>query len=145
MTTVLTLLRQWSDLPAPSLDDLVGTWRAEFVTPLHHIAPVGLGLVGLPRWYGKRFELDGDALAGVNLLIAKDGGFEERLPMRAALGVSAKDGQPAGVITYAADAPRPWRWIRDEVRVLQNRSLVGMSATSAAPSLGLPFLLVPKR
>ena len=142
MTNVLTLLHQWSDLPAPSLDDLVGTWRAEFVAPLRHVAPVGLGLIGLPRWYGKRFEWDGDGLAGVNLLNAKGGGFEERLPMRATLGVSAKDGQPAGVITYAADAPRPWRWIRDEVRVVSDRSMVGLTFVAHLPaSGGQPFML----
>jgi len=143
MTNALTLLRQWSDLPALTLDDLVGTWRAEFVAPLRHVAPAGLGLIGLPRWYGKRFEAGGDGLVGVNLLRAPDGGFEEHLPMRATIGISTKDGNPAGVITYAPDASRPWRWIRDDVRVRADGILVGMSVVDRPilRGLGLPFLL----
>lgn len=142
MTNALTLIRQWSDLPAPTLDDLVGTWKAEFVPPLRHIAPVGLGLIGLPRWYGKRFIRDEEGLAGVNLVTATDCGFEERLPMRVALGTSVKDGRLAGVITYADDAPRPWRWVRDEVRVVSRSRLAGATFVDGLPSwTGQTFIL----
>ncbi|MCX6396334.1 MAG: hypothetical protein NTV23_07615 [Propionibacteriales bacterium] len=140
------LIRTWSGLPAPELDDLVGVLRAEFVAPLRHVAPAGLGLVGLPRWHGKRFAWAGPAeLTGVNLIRSTHvgGGFEERLAMRAVLGRGLADGRPAVVITYAADAPRPWRWVRDEVRVGGDGTLVGMSYVDR-PLLrrgGLPFLL----
>lgn len=145
MTNALTLLRQWSDLPAPSLDDLVGTWRAEFVPPLRHIAPVGLGLIGLPRWYGKRFEWDGpQGLIGTNLIRTRDGSDgEERLIMRVTLGRSTRDGLPVAVVTYATDAAPPWRWIRDELRGIGGGSVVGLSYVyaPAVRTLGLPFLL----
>lgn len=143
MTNALALIRQWSDLPAPSLDDLVGTWKAEFVPPLRHIGPIGLGLMGLPRWYGKRFEWDGDELAGVNLVRSNDSGLQERLSMRAVMGVSAKDRKTVGVITYGPDAPIPWRWIRDEVRCDDSGALVGMSFLDVpgVRGSGLPFFL----
>jgi len=149
MTSMLALLRVWSDLPAPEIDDLVGDFRAEFVKPLRHLAPAGLGLLGLPRWYGKRFapSLDGGPGStpyGINILRPKGAGaFEERLPMRVVAGTGLTDGRPAIVVTYAADAPRPWRWVRDELRAGPEGALVGMSYVDR-PLLrraGLPFLL----
>jgi cholesterol oxidase len=53
------------------------------------------------------------------------------------------DGRPSVVVTYAADGPRPWRWVRDELRVGSDGVLVGMSYVDR-PVLrrgGLPFLL----
>lgn len=146
MSGVPALVRAWSSLPAPALDDVVGDLRAEFVPPLRHVAPVGLGLVGLPRWHGKRFVRSGPhELAGVNLVRARDGSgsLEERLPMRAVLGTGLADGRPAVVVTYPDNGPRPWRWVRDELRVRSDGVLVGMSYVDR-PVLrrgGLPFLL----
>ncbi|MDP2774246.1 MAG: hypothetical protein Q8O61_11900 [Nocardioides sp.] len=150
MTGVPALLRAWSTLPAPALDDVVGTLRAEFVAPLRHVAPAGLGLVGLPRWHGKRFARSGPGeLHGVNLVRSRDGSgtLEERLTMRAVLGEGLADGLPVVVVTYAADGPRPWRWVRDELRVGRDGVLVGMSYVDR-PLLrrgGLPFLLHPQQ
>jgi len=146
VTGAIRLVRGWSELPAPALHDVEGTLRAEFVTPLRQVAPVGLGLVGLPRWHGKRFAAStGFALDGVNLVRARDGSgtLEERLPMRAVLGSGVADGLPAVVVTYAADGPRPWRWVRDELRVGRDGSLVGMSYVDRPllRRVGLPFLL----
>lgn len=149
MTGVPALMRVWSSLPAPALDEVVGTLRAEFVAPLRHAAPKGLGLVGLPRWHGKKFVRSGPTeLVGVNLVRARDGSgsFEERLTMRAVLGEGLADGLPAVLVTYAADGPRPWRWVRDELRVGHDGVLVGMSYVDR-PLLrrgGLPFLLHPE-
>jgi cholesterol oxidase len=146
VTGVAALVRAWSSLPAPALDDLVGVLRAEFVAPLRHVAPLGLGLVGLPRWHGKRFATSGPGeLAGVNLVRARDGSglLEERLPMRAVLGLGVADGLPVVVVSYPVDGPRPWRWVRDELRVGRDGVLVGMSYVDR-PLLrrgGLPFLL----
>jgi cholesterol oxidase len=143
---VYALRRTWSGLAAPALDDVVGVLRAEFVTPLRHIAPAGLGLVGLPGWHGKRFAWSGPAeLSGVNLVRSRNGTgvLEERLRMRAVLGEGLADGRPAAVVTYAADGPRPWRWVRDELRFRSDGVLVGMSYVDR-PVLrrgGLPFLL----
>lgn len=151
MTAMPALMRAWSELPAPAVDDLVGDFRAEFVRPLRHLAPAALSMVGLPRWYGKRFAPASDGgpdtvLDGINLLRPKGGGsFEERLPMRVVVGTGLADGRPAVVVTYAADAPRPLRWVRDELRTGHGGALVGMSYVDrpALRRAGLPFLLIP--
>jgi hypothetical protein len=143
---ILSLRREWSTLMAPPPAELVGDLQASFVAPLKHVAPAGLGLIGLPRWHGKRFRLEGDRLVGVNLLRASggSGGLEETLPMTAMLSASWADGLPAVAVSYAADAPRPWRWVRDELRVRSDGNLVGMTFVGL-PGLralgGTPFLL----
>jgi cholesterol oxidase len=145
MTSLLTLRRSWSSLTCPQLDSLVGDLEASFVAPLRKIAPAGLGLIGLPDWFGKRFAASGDALEGVNL-VRRPGGLEPTLPMTARVGTSYADGRPAVVISYAADAPRPWRWVRDEVRAGGDGTLVGMTYVDV-PGLraagGTPFILTP--
>ena len=148
---VLALVREWGALPAPDLASLrtevAGDLRASFVRPLTRLAPAGLGLVGLPRWQGKRFRDDVDGgLAGTNLLRRGDGALAEVLAMRATVGPSLADGRPAVVVAYAADARRPWRWVRDELRQRPDGTLLGMTWVDV-PLLrrlpGTPFLLTP--
>lgn len=145
------LRRTWSTLDAPELADVIGDLEASFVgAPLRTIAPRGLALVGLPRWWGKRFTPGADAAAldGINLVRRSHGsGLAETLPMTARIGPSLADGAPALVISYAADAPRPWRWIRDEARPWGDGTLLAMTFVDArglrrAP--GTPFVLTPR-
>jgi hypothetical protein len=142
-STVLTLRREWSDLRAPERGELVGDLKASFVAPLRRVAPAGLGLIGLPRWYGKRFRLEDDGLAGVNLL-RTDEGLEETLPMAAAVEPSWTDGRPCVAVSYRDDARRPWRWVRDEVRIRPDGTFVGMTYVGLRGLRalgGTPFLL----
>ena len=72
-TNVLTLRRQWSDLRPLETDavlhDAVGDLEASFVAPLTHVALPGLALLGLPRWYGKRFRRTAaGSIDGANLV-----------------------------------------------------------------------------
>lgn len=140
---VLMLRREWGSLRAPRLDDLTGDLAAQFVRPLRRVAPAGLGLVGLPRWYGKRFTRRGDVLGGTNL-VRSGPGLRQVLPMTAAPGRSLLDGRPAVVVSYAPDARRPWRWVRDELRERPDGVVVGMTVLDV-PVLrrlgGAPFLL----
>lgn len=140
------LRARWSHLPAPRLEDAVGDWEASFVgAPLRAVAPRGLGVIGLPGWYGKRFAVGDDDLAldGVNLVRSGEG-LRTTLPMRAAIGSSFAGGGPALVITYAKDARKPWPWVRDEARVWADGTLLAMTFVSA-PGLrrlpGTPFVL----
>lgn len=147
-TSLIGLRRSWIDLPPAALDTLVGDQEASFVAPLKQIAPLGLGLIGLPRWYGKRFRARHDgALSGVNLLRAGRGAsnaLQETMPMVVREGISLLDGRPAVVIEYAPGTRRPWPWVRDELRQLPDGSLVGMTIVDL-PVLrllgGTPFLL----
>lgn len=142
--TVLSLRRAWSTFEPMAPEDLVGDLRASFVAPLRKVAPVGLGLVGLPRWYGKRFRQQADRVEGVNLLRGADGGLEEVMPMSLTLGLSLVDGLPALVVAYAPGTRKPWPWVRDELRRRPDGTVVGMTVVDL-PVLrrtgGTPFLL----
>ncbi|AXT84605.1 hypothetical protein C6I20_04950 [Aeromicrobium sp. A1-2] len=143
------LRRAWWTLDEPRLTDLCGTFEATYVgRTLQTVAPRGLALVGLPRWFGKHFDSpDGEstALEGRNLLRTVDGSaLTATLPMRATLAASLADGGPALVVTYPADAPRPWRWVRDEFRPWEDSVLLGLTFVDRvglrhAP--GTPFVL----
>jgi cholesterol oxidase len=143
-TSLGALRRRWGALPAPPVEALLGTRRAVFVGPraLRAVAPRGLGLLGLPRWFGKRFEATAAGVHGVNLL-HDDGGLRAHLEMRADIEASRLDGAPALVVTYEQDAPLPWRHIRDEFRALEDGTLLGMTVLDVpgVRKAGTPFLL----
>ena len=107
--SVRSVRRSWSDLSALAPTDVLGDLQASCVAPLRTVAPQGLGLIGLRRWYGKRFRTDGSAVVGVNL-VHRDGRLVETLPMTVQLGISLADGLPALVVSYPPTAPRPWPW-----------------------------------
>ncbi len=147
-TSLAGLNRLWKALPSPDADALLGTHAATFVGPamLRATAPRILGLLGLPRWYGKRFLQTPDGLQGVNLL-HKDGAFREHLHMDAVVQPSRLDGVPALIVTYAADAPLPWRHIRDEFRALDANTLLGMTVLDrpGVRRVGAPFIVARVR
>ena len=136
------LRRLYEHLPAPDLDGAIGDWRATFLgpAPLRALAPAGVARAGLPGWQGKRFWAtpDGGGLEGTNVVT---GGT--RLSMRLVVEASKLDGRPCGVISYAHDAPLPWRAVRDEVRVLDADRLLAVSLLDlpGAGAGALPFLL----
>ncbi len=138
-TSLAKLAKLWSVLPAPAPPDLEGDWHASFVGPklLQAIAPRGVAKAGLPDWLGKRFDAHGH---GTNLV---DGGTREHLAMTARNEPSAIDGREVLLVSYALDAPLPWRHVRDELRALPDGRLLGMSAVRIGrlPTRGLPFVL----
>lgn len=142
-TTLLGLKRAWSGLEVPLLGDLEGDHEASFVAPLRTVAPAGLGLVGLPKWFGKRIRAAGHPEAGVNLLRTPSG-LVETMPMELRLGPSLADGQTCVVVTYPAKTRKPWPWVRDELRLLHDGRLLGMTYVDL-PLLraagGTPFIL----
>jgi cholesterol oxidase len=142
------LRKLWAALPAPAPEDLVGVHRAVFVgpRPLRRISPQGLGLIGLPDWYGKKFEAGPNGvLPGVNLLRQGDDdrNLVEYLEMAAQIEPSVLDGAPVLVSTYGQQAPLPWRHVRDEFRLLGAGQLLGMAVFDrpAFRRVGLPFAL----
>ncbi|MCU0268977.1 MAG: GMC oxidoreductase [Acidimicrobiales bacterium] len=143
--------RRYAALPAPVLDDLVGTHEAAFVGPtvLRRIASPGLGLVGLPRWFGKRFEppTEGDELRGVNLLRPVEGrragDLVASMPMTARLEPSWHDGFTCLAVHYGPRERLPWRRVRDEFRRLDADTLLGMTFVDlpGVRRRGTPFIL----
>ncbi|MBW9215457.1 hypothetical protein KV102_11455 [Mumia sp. zg.B53] len=148
-TTVRSLRHAWSTLQPLAPEEVIGDLEASFVAPLRTVAPWGLGLVGLPRWYGKRFEADhatgsgSQTVRGVNLVRDSSAGLREVLPIQLSVGTSLADGGLALVVSYAADAPRPWRWVRDELRGAPDGTIVGMTFVDRPllRRVGAPFLL----
>jgi len=131
----------------PVLADLVGRHRAEMVGPfwMRRSAPLLLAATGMPGWMGKQFaapsSADARELVGHNL-VDDHGIAEPSLPMTARLGTSRLDDRSAIVLTYAPDAPFPWRNVVDEVRPVGDGRLLGLSYNIVpGVPVGAPFLL----
>jgi uncharacterized protein len=140
------LQRAFREAPTPELGRLVGSHEAEFVGPawLRLPGPLTMRLTGMPGWCGKAFHVPangGDSLEGENLL-RRHGRLEGSIPMSAEVAPSRVDGRPALVVSYPPDAPRPWRDVNDELRPLDERTLLGLTfGIPGAPKGGSPFLL----
>lgn len=132
----------FSTLQAPTADMCSGFYRAEFIGPwwLRLIAGPSVALSGLPGWQGKQFLTSATA---TNVL-RKKGKTTHALSMRAVSGASQVDGKHGVALHYGIDAPVPWRWIRDEIRVVDAQRILGMTVIKLPVlwRLSFPFLLV---
>lgn len=131
----------YTRLAAPPPDALVGRFRATFIGPLwlRLTARPGLALGGLRGFWGK--ELHGPGVA--RNLLARREGIVTGLPMNLAAARSVIDGAPCFELTYPPGSPFPFERVRDELRVVDGATLMGMTFVDApiARTLGLPFLL----
>lgn len=131
--------------PEPTLEDLVGEHTAQFIGPglLRSVAPLGLRLLGMPGWCGKRFDPDTSdgVLRGANR--ARPGGsgpVVDSIPITARVAPSRIDGRVALVVVYPPDARFPWPRVVDELRPFGTDVLLGM--TLWIPGLVVtPFML----
>lgn len=141
MHRLQTIRRCFADLPLPNRDFCQGVFHARFIGPawLRLTARPSIAISGMPGWKGKRF-LSPDR--AINVLECRDG-HHERLIMRCEETASLVDGRPALAFVYGNNAPMPWRWIRDEFRVLDSRTLLAMTIIDLPMLRGLsfPFLL----
>ena len=136
----------------PRLDMLVGTHQAWVAGPpwLRAATQQLLDRTGMPGWWGKQFDA---AEPGTSVLVGRTltgppPGLSSSLPMTARAGPSRLDGRPALLLGYPPEAGRLWRAVADEVRVVEDGLLIGLSFVDALPlPWGLPFLLrrVPAR
>jgi hypothetical protein len=141
--SVRVLRRAFRDAPSPELAALVGTHEAEFAGWLRLGGPLAMRLTGMPGWLGKAFRAraGADMLEGENLLLRR-GRLVESIPMTAKIAPSRVDGRPALVITYPPDARWPHRRVTDELRPLDECTLLGLSfGLPLAPRGGAPFVL----
>lgn len=135
------LAQRFVTLPAPSGAALSGFYRSRFIGPwwLRLSAGPSVALAGLPGWQGKRFIT---ATQATNVLL-RQGERSDCLSMSCAVTDSVIDGRPVAALCYGADAPRPWRWVRDELRQLDAGTLMGMTVIELPllRHLSFPFLL----
>ncbi|MGV9668119.1 hypothetical protein ACWDUL_22475 [Nocardia niigatensis] len=128
----------------PSLSEVSGRLEAELAGPalVRAVAPIAFRLTGLADWWGKdlRPVPGGQELAGHNL--AGPRGERTTLPLSATVGPSRLDGAPAMVLSYPPDAPFPWRRVVDELRILPDGTVLGLTfGLPLTPRDGSPFLL----
>ncbi len=128
-------------LPPPEDGGLAGIFRAEFVGPgwLRTTAPVALGLSGLGGGWGKQFDGSG---RGINI-VHRAGSLAHALPVAMTVADSLVDRRPCLKVTYPAGSPVPWPWVMDELRFLDDDTLLGLTIVNARPlrRVAFPFLL----
>lgn len=146
MHSVKALRAAYRSALEPTVDDLVGEFRGEFIGPawLRTVGPASMRLGRMPGWWGKRFgraEQGNSPLSGVNLVKSR-AGITDSVPMVADVGTSRIDGRLALMIGYPIDAPFPWPRVTDELRPFGDDALLGMTfgIPGSLPG-GTPFLL----
>lgn len=136
----------FSSLPPPAPAMRRGFFRASFIGPawLRASGRPSVGLSGLPGWQGKKF-LDADNATNV---LKRGDALVEALAMRVTPGRSQVDGRPGVALHYVpgADgkpAPIPWRWVRDEMRAVDDNTLLGFTVIDLPllRRVAFPFLL----
>lgn len=120
---------------------LDGFYRANFIGPwwLRATAPPSLKFSGLSGWQGKKF-LSKDSATNI---LKTQKGFKEKLEMSCRQVHSAVDGRLVIALTYPANAPLPWRWVVDEMRQLDDSTLLCMTVFNLPilKHFPLPFIL----
>lgn len=140
-----TLKALFSSLPPPHAGMRHGFFRASFIGPawLRVTGRPSVALSGLPGWQGKKFLNADDA---TNVLL-KGGTVREALAMRVTPGLSQVDGKPGLALHYVPQqgkpAPLPWRLVRDELRAVDDNTILGMTVIDLPllRLLAFPFLL----
>ncbi len=140
------LRKLFATLPAPAAGQRRGFFRATFIGPafIRLTARPTLEITGLPGWQGKKFLNPDDA---TNIL-ATGNTTREHLAMRVTPVTSYADGKPGLALTYPPQggkaAPAPWRWVRDEIRQLDENTILAFTFVDLPllRHLGFPFLLV---
>jgi hypothetical protein len=145
MDTNSLSLKQFRDLfaslPVPELASIRGVYRAVFVGPgwLRASAGPALALSGLGGWWGKEFSPYGTA---VNIVL-RAGKFSTRFPMKLIKAKSFIDGKDGLAVHYQAGNPFPWMFIVDELRRMDDSTLLGMTLANVngLRRLAFPFTL----
>lgn len=140
--SISELKQLFSSLPVPEPAMRQGFFRARFVGPFWYrpFGFPGTHLAGLPFWQGKKF-LTADTATNI---LRKGDGVAEYLGMTVVAAPSLVDGKPGVSLRYGTQAPWPWRWVRDELRALDDRTILGITIVDL-PLLRhfcFPFLLV---
>lgn len=100
-----------------------------------------LNLTGLPNWQGKRFLTPHTA---TNVLLSKQGKVDA-LNMTLTAVTSYVDGKSGLALTYGSDAPAPWRWVRDELRMVDNNTILAITYVDLPILRLFPFPFVLQR
>lgn len=122
--------------PPPALQ---GRFEAELLGPrwFQGMSRFSLSLRGFAGWYGKAFDGQGN---GVNLM-QRDGKLVEEIPMRTSIETSPIDRRESVFVRYPPQTLWPWPHVIDELRAIDDKTLLGMTRLTFGPVIALPFLL----
>ena len=128
-------------LPVPDMTSIRGVYRATFVGPswLRTSAGPALALSGLGGWWGKEFSTDGTAIN----IVLRTGKFFTRFPMKLVTVQSFIDGKDGLALHYQPGNPFPWMYVVDELRQINDDTLLGMTLAnvSGLRNMAFPFTL----
>ena len=144
----VTLVKMFRGLSQPdSLAPFLGKHRSEYigVAPMRLPSPFAMGLAGFSDWRGKVFrpnDKDSTVLDGMNMF-GDEATRTERYPMSSRIGPSSIDGKPAFIVTYPQDTRHPWCRATDELRMIDDDTLLGITFFNypLIKYLPVPFLL----
>lgn len=123
--SVKKIKQYFSTLANPTPEQCQGFFAAEFVGPwwMRLAARPTLNLTGLPNWQGKRFLSNHSA---TNVLLSKKGKIDA-LNMTLTPVPSYVDGKAGLALTYGSEAPFPWRFVRDELRMIDQNTILAIT------------------
>ena len=138
-------LKQFKDLfislSIPNPNDIRGKYQASFVGPawLRTSAAPALSISGLGGWWGKEFFDDGTAIN----IILHAGNFSTRFKMKFVNARSFIDDKGGLALHYQKGNPFPWMYVVDEIRSLDESTLLGMTIANVSGLRGMafPFIL----
>ena len=131
----------FTSLIVPDVISLRGTYRASFVGPawLRTSANPALAMTGLGGWWGKEFHDDGTAIN----IVLRAGKFSTRFPMKFVNASSFIDRKDGLALHYQPGNPFPWMYVVDELRRIDDTTILGMTLANVSGLRGLafPFIL----
>ena len=132
---------KFNTLDSPTIAEMNGRFHSEFVGPglLSTFEPYGLAILMGGIWQGKIFDGNGH---GMNI-VRRKGVSHETMPVVLKKEVSLLNGRSGLNITYPSGSRFPWPWVVDEIRWLNEDTLLGMTLVTKAGlyRLALPFFL----
>lgn len=135
--------RIFKELPSVSEESAKGHYRAQFVGPLwlRALAPISLPLIHLGGWCGKRIIGNGHA---TNLVRRRENAIQEVIPMNVKEDESIIDKKPSLTLTYPSSSPLVLRYFIDELRAVDDNTLLGMTIVDLPliRRCPLPFVLL---
>lgn len=128
-------------LSIPQANSLPGRYHDTFVGPawLRIAVKPALLITGLGGWWGKEIFQDGTAIN----IVLRNGKLSRCFPMKVICGKSVLDRQNGLALRYQKGNPFPWMFIIDEIRRIDEITLLGMSRLNI-PGLrwfAIPFVL----
>lgn len=131
----------FASLVVPDPTSLHGTYSAEFVGPswLRTFAAPALVVTGLGGWWGKEFHDNGTAIN----IVLRAGKFSTCFPMKFVKAQSFIDHNDGLALHYQPSNPFPWMYVVDELRRIDETTILGMTIPNVGGLRGLafPFIL----